>query len=389
MLEQFRDFLSHATPSQRSVLAICISISFLLAFLMALGVGVVIPSLNDLLVPAVMEGGLFCLVTVIVVFAGMLCWLWPQRFSPRPMPRVYSAITLLATFGFTTTALLGGNFTYPTNIVIIGLVPCGLLLLDTRSTAQGLALGILMLSLNDLAIFTGLVRYAPAYGPQAFVGDHHNFLAELLRSGIQYVSISAYCVLIWLLFSHFDRRQNALKHLSQIDMLTGLANRRYFMERLEIECCRLGRNQHRFCLVMIDADHFKKINDTHGHLVGDEVLKAIAHTLTQHMRVPADLAARIGGEEFALLLPDTGLAGAQAVCERIRAGLERLRFQGPVRTFNVTLSMGVVENEDHDAETLLHYADANLYLAKARGRNRVVTSGYQQEAVHEFADTLA
>ena len=389
MLEQFRDYLSHATPTQRSVLAICISIPFLLAFLIAFSVGVVIPSLNDLLVPAVMKGGLFCLATVTVVFAGMLYWLWPQRFSPRPVPGVYSAITLLATFGLTTTAILGGNFTYPTNIVIIGLVPCGLLLLDIRSTAQGLALGVLMLYLNDLAVFTGLIRYAPAYGPQAFVGDHHNFLAELLRSGIQYVSTVAYGVLIWILFGHFDRRQHALKQLSQIDVLTGLSNRRHFMERLEIECCRLGRNQRSFCLVMIDADHFKKINDTHGHMVGDEVLKTIAHTLVQHMRVPADLAARIGGEEFALLLPDTGLAGAQAVCERIRVSLERLKFQGAERTFSVTLSMGVVENADHDAETLLHYADANLYLAKARGRNRVVTSRYQQEAAHEFADSLA
>jgi diguanylate cyclase (GGDEF)-like protein len=389
MLDRLRDFFSNATPAQRSILAICTALPFLLAFTVAPGIGLIVPAFNNLLVPEFIIGGGVCILLVMAILVGMLIWLWPRRRHTRPLPHVYAAVTLLATTGFMVTAFLGGNLTYPSNIVIIGLVPCGLLMLDMRSTALGLGLGLLTIGLNDLAIFTGMVRYAPGYGPGAFVDGQHDFWAEMLRTGIQYVSVVAYCLLIWVLFGHYDYHQKRLKTMSQIDVLTGLANRRFFMERLDQECGRLGRSEHPLSLVMIDADHFKKINDTHGHLVGDQVLKTLADLLREHMRVPSDLPARIGGEEFAIILPDTGLAGAQSVCRRIQESLARITFQGAQGPFKASLSMGVVESNGHAAETLLHYADANLYLAKAQGRNRIVATRLESERCYVSPDPVA
>ncbi len=125
---------------------------------------------------------------------------------------------------------------------------------------------------------------------------------------------------------------------------------------------------------MIDADHFKRINDTYGHLMGDTVLQGIAGLLSRHMRVPADLPARIGGEEFAILLPETDLDGALKVCQRVERSLQTLPFFCSGKSFTITLSMGVVESRDLLAENLVHYADANLYQAKAQGRDTIVAT---------------
>ena len=389
MLETFRKFLGEATPAQRGILAICLEIPFLLAFILAPSVGLVVPSFRDMLVQPVIIAGDVIMGAVVIIHLIILRRLWPRRRSPDVLPGTYAAIALLSTLGFATTALEGGNLTYPTNMIIICLVPCGLMMLDMRATAYALALGLVFILVNDLANLTGLLSYAPGYRVGAFVGDHQRFWAEVLRTGILYTSVTTYGLLIWILFDQVDHNRNALTHLSQTDVLTGLSNRRHFMERLETESRRLGRTQRSFCLVMIDADHFKKINDSHGHLVGDEVLKVIGRVLDLHMRLPADLASRIGGEEFALILPDTTLSGALVVCERIRSSLGELRFQGATTTFGITLSMGVVESLGLDAESLLHYADANLYLAKARGRNCVVSSVPEYGEKRLTADAVA
>ena len=389
MLAAFRTFLSQATPAQRCLLVILSNIPFLLAYMTAQSSSLFVSNWETFVNPfwiLVSDG---VLGSVVLIQLAVAFWLWPRRLSPRPLPGLYLLLACLASVAFSFEAFLGGNLTYPTSLVIIGIIPCGLLMLDMRSTAAALGLGVLFIWVNDLAIFTGLVRYAPGYSPGAFTGSEQALMAEVMRSGVLYVSVLAYGLLIWLLFGHYDHHRQALTLLSNQDMLTGLANRRRFMERLDAECARLARIHAPLSLVMIDADHFKKINDSHGHPVGDEVLRTLAHLLGQHMRVPADLPARVGGEEFAILLPDTRLEGAVAVCERIAASLRRTPLQGSQGPFHLTLSMGVVESWQLDPEQLLHYADANLYLAKAQGRNRIVASRIRQEAADERTDTLA
>ncbi|GMV07981.1 MAG: hypothetical protein AMXMBFR53_42560 [Gemmatimonadota bacterium] len=174
------------------------------------------------------------------------------------------------------------------------------------------------------------------------------------------------------------RRANAeLERLALTDSLTGLANRRHFMERLEAEVERAQRYHRPLSVVLLDLDHFKKVNDTHGHAAGDEVLRGAARALRSVCR-DVDIPARWGGEELALLLPETDAAGARIVAERVRERIQAQAYTGPSGGgFGVTASLGVATADESglSAEALLHASDKALYRAKDEGRNRVVLAG--------------
>ncbi|WP_038052518.1 sensor domain-containing diguanylate cyclase [Thermotoga sp. Mc24] len=160
-----------------------------------------------------------------------------------------------------------------------------------------------------------------------------------------------------------------LERLSVTDELTGLFNRRKMAEELEKEFHLWKRYRRPFSLLMIDIDDFKKINDTYGHLVGDDVLKRVARILVSSLRA-SDMVARWGGEEFLILCPETKLNEAVSLAERIRTKIEKEVFENGL---NVTVSIGVCEMKDHETiDDLLKEADDNLYLAKQRGKNRVI-----------------
>ena len=154
------------------------------------------------------------------------------------------------------------------------------------------------------------------------------------------------------------------------DHLTGLANRRRFERQLEREVARTARHGRPFSLITIDIDHFKKVNDTYGHETGDEAIKSLARVLQQGTR-GIDLAARIGGEEFAVILTETNLTGAVEAAERLRAALKVIDVQSVGR---IAASFGVAEcpTQAETARELLARADAALYEAKREGRDRVV-----------------
>jgi len=164
-----------------------------------------------------------------------------------------------------------------------------------------------------------------------------------------------------------------LKELSQTDALTGLANRRHLMEILSTEFERSRRNDAHFSLLMIDLDHFKKVNDTYGHQEGDVVLRSLAELMQCHLR-QYDTAARFGGEEFSLVLPETDPVEAAGVAERIRKGIAKMAFTGEIEKLQITASIGVATSPNpkiKHAEDLLRVADDALYDAKSNGRNRV------------------
>lgn len=166
-----------------------------------------------------------------------------------------------------------------------------------------------------------------------------------------------------------------LQKIAALDSLTGIANRRRFDEALRIEWSREQRERRPLALLMCDIDCFKAYNDSFGHLSGDLCLKKTAAVLTEHLKRPADLAVRYGGEEFAILLPETDLDGAVVVANACRAHMERLALEHPVSPFGcVTLSIGVasvVPSHASSAEQLVARADKALYAAKNGGRNRV------------------
>ncbi|HJQ19402.1 MAG TPA: diguanylate cyclase [Gemmatimonadaceae bacterium] len=163
-----------------------------------------------------------------------------------------------------------------------------------------------------------------------------------------------------------------LERLSVTDGLTGLTNRRALMQRLEEESLRSARTKHVFSMIMVDVDHFKSYNDSFGHPAGDEVLRRVGVVLRDATR-SIDCVGRYGGEEFAVLLPETDAAGAMEVAERIRA-----RVEGePLPERNVTVSLGVAEfpTDADKPDALIRIADAALYEAKHAGRNRAVKGG--------------
>jgi two-component system, cell cycle response regulator len=160
--------------------------------------------------------------------------------------------------------------------------------------------------------------------------------------------------------------------LTIIDGLTQLPNKRYLLDFVERELARARRHERPLHLAMLDIDHFKSVNDKMGHVAGDTVLRGIAQIL-QNSVSRDELAARFGGEEFTVVLPETDLPGAIAFCERVRQAVESHTFRDNDPDINVTVSIGVAGVEpDFDCDDFLAAADRRLYCAKNSGRNRVV-----------------
>jgi len=167
--------------------------------------------------------------------------------------------------------------------------------------------------------------------------------------------------------------QRELERRAQIDALTGLNNRRHFYELAELEIARTIRYGKPLALLMLDVDHFKRINDTHGHHVGDAVLQELSRVCLHTMR-EIDIVGRLGGEEFAILLPESDAAQALEAAERLRetvAGIVVPVEQGEAVSFTASIGVTSLVEADHDVMAILKRADAGMYDAKKAGRNRV------------------
>ncbi|MGR2737953.1 GGDEF domain-containing protein [Billgrantia sp. Q4P2] len=170
------------------------------------------------------------------------------------------------------------------------------------------------------------------------------------------------------------RLELRLRQLSRTDELTGLFNRRYFMQRLVQELARYRRYGRPTSVVLFDFDHFKRINDTHGHPAGDQVLVSVGKLLRDKLRTN-DIPARLGGEEFALLLPETTLEEAAGVAEKVRQLVLTRAFtsdEGHCFGTSITCGVSAFHGTEETVEAILHRADQNLYQGKRAGRNRVV-----------------
>ena len=165
-----------------------------------------------------------------------------------------------------------------------------------------------------------------------------------------------------------------LELLASTDPLTGAFNRRHFMDTGNNELLRSNRYKHSYSVLMLDIDHFKAVNDTHGHNIGDVALKKTVRVIEETLR-GEDTLGRLGGEEFAVLLPETNAARATLLAERIRVAISQIVIETPTDPLTFTMSIGMTEGRegDENIDTLLQRADEGLYKAKEQGRNQVVT----------------
>jgi two-component system cell cycle response regulator len=177
------------------------------------------------------------------------------------------------------------------------------------------------------------------------------------------------------------KRNGELERLSITDKLTGLYNQRHFYDMLKQEVTRNKRQKHPLCLLFFDVDGLKTYNDTYGHLVGDDVLKAVARNLSQHIRKNVDSGYRYGGDEFAAILPETHAEQAVKIARRINSSLRKSGFR------NVTLSYGVAElGPEMDSKTLFRYADDAMYMAK-KGRGIKIRT--RKDKIYVYGSDIA
>lgn len=178
--------------------------------------------------------------------------------------------------------------------------------------------------------------------------------------------------------SLLEEKTKDLERISQKDGLTGLFNRRYFNGVFEFEWKRGVRSQTRVAMILCDIDCFKEVNDTFGHLAGDEFLKRVAQILQEVFKRKTDIVARYGGEEFMVLMPEESLENAVSLAEKIRGKVEESRLAFESHTIQATVSLGVaamLPGLSQEKETLVSRADEALYAAKKNGRNQVIAHG--------------
>jgi diguanylate cyclase (GGDEF)-like protein len=181
---------------------------------------------------------------------------------------------------------------------------------------------------------------------------------------------------IWLLVRAARSSLADAETKASTDVLTGLPNRRGFMHRMEVEfeLVKAGRGR-TACVMMVDLDHFKRINDNFGHAAGDDLLRRLGQILREQCR-GSDVAGRVGGEEFAILLRDTNESGGRSIAERLRKAIEAAEVVHETHLIHMTGSIGLsdIRPDDSDPDQSLARADHALYRAKSDGRNRVVTT---------------
>ena len=230
--------------------------------------------------------------------------------------------------------------------------------------------------------------------------DHEHLMVSVCLIALASTIIFASSYLNQVI-TQLQKTQLALQTQADTDQLTKLANRRAFDTNFKKEWRRSTREKKAIGLLIIDVDDFKLYNDTLGHFSGDECLKKIATAIQDNARRPGDIAARIGGEEFAILLPDTEIEGASKVAQRLQQSIERLDIKHPKKdNINLTVSIGVSScmpvqpNDNQQADTifpamLIKSADHAMYQAKRNGKNAIVVEGCGMQSVPHSLKNMA
>ncbi|MBI1891525.1 MAG: GGDEF domain-containing protein [Burkholderiales bacterium] len=318
------------------------------------GFGVIAFSIWDYLIDPAHAPLAFFLRAAFVGVGGLAYW--PTKLPWTPLQRTGVIYCTHSAAIITCVYLLDGGFGY------------GL---------PAIAASCFVLSVSTLRIKTFLLFALPPFALFVFLAQLKLPVFDFFNSLAQYVFSLALAAAIMLVIRFLRQKafllECELTRISRHDGLTGVYNRRYLTELGEREIALARRHGRSLAALMLDIDHFKKINDSHGHDVGDSVIKAVTYACLAGVR-SIDHVGRFGGEEFVCILPDAGEAEAMRCAERLRQSVEALQLPGPGDPIRFTISIGVAAlkpfHESWDA--LLKDADIALYRAKETGRNRTV-----------------
>jgi diguanylate cyclase (GGDEF)-like protein len=311
------------------------------------------------------KGFLFIFILLILLIFSVGIWLWAKGV---PLAKLYT-LAWLAPF-------LSGFAASLDNLSLIKLdISYHYLLMIGASIETSLLALVLALSYSQQRQDNfGAQEIALSIEKEA--RKTQNEMLDLQKSAKQKLeySVQERTLELQIALRELSATNRELEEKNTLDALTGIRNRRYFDKKYTAEIRRSRRQHTELSVVMVDIDHFKKVNDEYGHLVGDECIKFVANTLQNALKRPSDDVCRYGGEEFALILPSTDLEGARSLIERVRQRIQDKPIVTGKLTINLSISAGIATAivEPHQAEdTLLAFADQQLYLAKKAGRNRV------------------
>lgn len=217
-------------------------------------------------------------------------------------------------------------------------------------------------------------NYRPITGAADFMYQNTTFIPLMSSTG----EVTHLCLIVYDVTDNATHKKDLqqanseLAVLSQTDGLTGLFNRTHWENCLQAEYKRWMRSHHASCLVMVDIDHFKNVNDTYGHMVGDEVIRHISSLIREHVR-ETDISGRYGGEEFAILLADTPIENAQVFAERLRQEVAKsiVKYNDIEVKYTISLGLAEIDNSIKNYEAWIECSDAALYRSKESGRNKV------------------
>lgn len=329
---------------------------------------------SDKLVNIPVMRELFVIVFFITLGAALLLVIglslrlkYPDMLAYQLVTTMYFGLTLVACSNYV------GTMEIAAGVVLLGGPIFGFIVLNRRVVWVAFICSLIALATLSYLAAIGTIPYAPVFKAPTDVSS------ELFWTFSSWLFAAPHIIFIVLIadqtLNWWRKREDTIRELSRTDGLTGIHNRRSIIEMLDKETARTHRHGPPLCVVLLDLDHFKKINDTWGHPMGDRVLIETARLLRSSIR-QCDAVGRYGGEEFMLLLPDTTLSGASTLVERCRANLAGFVITSDSgERIPVSGSFGLVCNEHYlsaSTETLIKEADDALYRAKEGGRNCVV-----------------
>jgi len=382
-LQQLEDRIVDRQDSTSSLLLVAVTLPILLLLLTLQLVGIRADDVRALYRSSWLLPSLWFQGALVVWLMGMGVLAWQRRHVADRLPWLVQMSAVPAVLGIVVLALSYGLKDTPMTMVMLAQFVFARALFSLRQLRWAFLLSLVAMVLVEACTALQWMLYAPLLAAPVYLGgDLHPWWALWVRVVFNAAALPLSGVMFFLAAT-LHRHRHELETLVRTDMLTGLANRREFMTRLERESHRHARSGRPLSVVLFDVDHFKRVNDTWGHPIGDEVLARVGEILRSHTREQVDTAARYGGEEFVLLLPETNLTGAQHVAEKISARLREHAFAVNGQTYRVTQSVGIAQVVEGDTGWALKVADRNLYQAKRAGRDRIVASvAFTEEMGH-------